>query len=204
MSAADTTLVATSVRSVTIGSSHSVGKNSANMSFTSSATTTMGAAFSASGESGSWEKSGSKTVAAGWSTSWRYSSDPRIHRIRVEYGKYRYQYWSCGYPYKTEYKWLPRTETGGTRTVSAKRPNWNTCALLAKDIGTWSRDRTDGSDYTAAGGVKIKGLIGINLSTRRSYSSASKVTYKVFGAQKRMCGINRYPSVAGKVRMRFA
>ena len=88
--------------------------------------------------------------------------------------------------------------TGGTDTCTATAPNWTPYANVAS--GDWHRTRTDGKDYYLEGGVKIKDVIGIDLSSQRAYASSHKMIYNVSGSAKKMCGNNNTPATAGKVQ----
>ncbi|MCK8438463.1 hypothetical protein G3I77_37315 [Streptomyces sp. D2-8] len=85
-----------------------------------------------------------------------------------------------------------------TDTYTATAPNWTQCANVAS--GDWYRTRTDGKDYYLEGGVKIKDVIGIDLSSQRAYVSTHKLIYNVSGSAKKMCGNNSTPATAGKVQ----
>ncbi|HLL36292.1 MAG TPA: hypothetical protein VK545_20965 [Streptomyces sp.] len=151
----------------------------------------------ASNISSNWKAGGSKSAAAGWGFNWNKSSGKRCYQTQVEYGKYRYTSGGCGGS-GTYSTWQPRKETGGTDTCTATAPNWTQCANVAS--GDWYRTRTDGKDYYLEGGVKIKDVIGIDLSSQRAYASSHKMIYNVSGSAKNMCGNNNTPATAGKVQ----
>jgi hypothetical protein len=174
------------------------------MIFTSESSTTMGIAYSASGSKGSYSASGSKTVSAGWEHGWKRSSSGRVYRIQVNYGKYHYKGGShCTGKYDY-FRWLPRWETGAPSSASSSRPNYTNCVKLDKNSEYWSRSRSDGKDYSASAGVKIKGLIGIDLKSQRSYSTNSKITYYLSGKRKKICGNNHVPAKASRVMLKYA
>lgn len=97
--------------------------------------------------------------------------------------------------------WIPWYETGGTRVnILDGRPNWRTCEPVAR--GNWWRGKVRGTDYALSYGVKFKGMIGINLRTRRAYSADSRLYYSLPTARK-LCGNNgKEPAIAGKIRER--
>lgn len=127
--------------------------------------------------------------------TWSHSNAQRGYRVRVEYGKYRYLQSGCAGTYY--YRWKPRYETGGTSTYTSTRPNWTKCENVSS--GTWWRSRSDGYSYTLGTGVKIKSVIGFDLSVKRGYSSNHKISYKISGSPKKMCGnAGHWPAIAGK------
>lgn len=68
--------------------------------------------------------------------------------------------------------------TGQTgRNNLSSRPNFQTCRRV--DSGEWWRDDTSGSAYKYGAGVKFKNVIGINLSSKRQYSSSNKIWYDI-------------------------
>ncbi|WP_282702868.1 hypothetical protein [Streptomyces sp. CC219B] len=163
-------LVDKSKRWVTIGSSFPVGGDTAFLDFTSTASTKYGIATNISGD---WKAGGSKSATAGWGFTWAESKANRAYRTQVEYGKFRYTAGGCGGT-RTYHKWEPRKETGGASSVEAKVPNWTNCAPVP--AGKWHRTRQDGKDYHLGGGAKLKGLIGIDLSSERAYASVQPTT----------------------------
>lgn len=95
--------------------------------------------------------------------------------------------------YQLGYTWSYR--------LSGSAPNWNThCGPIA--AGSWYRGTVRGSDYSLSYGVKIKDVIGIDLSSRRAYSSGSRLYYKV-PVRRRLCGNDAVPAKAAKLRERF-
>ncbi|WP_282701106.1 hypothetical protein [Streptomyces sp. CC219B] len=190
------TLVDSSKRWVTIGTTYPVGGDTATLDFTSSASTKYGIATNISGD---WKAGGSKSAEAGFRFKWSKSSKNRGYKTEVLYGKYRYTSGGCGGS-AIYHKWQPRYETGGTDSYTADAPNWGNCVKI--NDGLWQRIRKDGRDYELAGGVKIKNLIGIDLTSERAYATTHKLNYNVTGGNKKMCGNNGEPSKAGKVQER--
>lgn len=194
-----TTLVANSTRKVIVGTMYPVSVQKARMVYTSSASTTMGGAFSAGG--GSWSASGSKTVGGGFSAPTGWTNSQRGAYANVVFGKYRYTATCSGA--LLGYRWYPRYHTGGAGTYSSSRPSWGTCATVSGAYTSWTRSRSDGYSYSLSTGVKFKSAIGLDLSVKRAYSNSAKITYTQSRARK-YCGNDGHaPAIAGKVMQKY-
>jgi len=183
------------VRSTTIGTTYPVGKSVAHMEFSSGRTTTTGVAL---WTGAGWNQEGTKSTDANFGKRWLNYGGARSYRVNVKYGKYKW----CSYKYGScETEWKPMYHTGGTgHNDLSSRPGFGTCQKV--DAGPWWRSSSSGSAYSYGAGVKFKGKIGIDLSSRRQYSSGNKLFYDIKGL-KRMCGNGRLPGVASKVMERF-
>ena len=69
--------------------------------------------------------------------------------------------------------------------------------------GQWWRGRERGTDYSLSYGVKIKDVLGFDMTSRRAYSSGSKLYYDL-PVRRRLCGNNKEAGLAGKIRERYA
>ena len=190
------------VRSTTIGTTYPVGNSTAHMVVTSSQGAEYGIASSMSG-TGGWSQSGTKFTKSGWGKEWLPSSSQRSYRKGVEYTKVHT--W-CSTPYTLldmGYKWKPTGESGGTDSnVGIDRPNWTKCA--PEDPGPWWRDDSGGGAYSYGAAVKFAGVLGIDLSIKREWSSSNKLRYDIVGDRTKLCGNNDdWPSVAGKLMQKW-
>lgn len=160
---------------------------------------TYGAAISTNGKT--WSASGSRSVAntKGFAFEWDADTNPTIsYQSEIRYYKYQYD---CGGVI------INRTvqaalETGGVRTIhrNSNPPNWLSRAkcIFNMPAGTWTK--TTGKAYTNEGGVKIDSVIGIELSTKRAYTSGSNLNYKMDAGHDSLCGNTDKPNPASKVQ----
>jgi hypothetical protein len=195
-------LVTTRLQWATLGTTYPVGNSTSRMAVSTSQGASYGVAVSASDESGSWSANGSSFTEGGWSNDWPDTGYQRAYMKQVQYGKYKsylLQYPHC----VAKYGWDPMAETGGTdHNDGLDRPGWDQWCVPV-DVGTWKRDSSSGSSYTNDTSVKFDGVIGINLSISRQYSTAQKLVYNVKGpAAHDMCGSNTWPSSANKLMER--
>lgn len=160
-------------------------------SFTSSQTHTIGVATSGSGTYGSWSASGTSSITSGFEQTWATSSSLRDYRAQVTMGKYEYST-ACG----GGWKFQARFHTGGTSTATVSAPSYSNCASVS--AGTWSRTSSSGSSHSLSAGLQASGVLGINLSASRQYSTTSKISYTQSGT-KSVCGSNNVPSLAALV-----
>lgn len=156
---------------------------------------------------GSWKAEKSKTFESGDTFKWSANrSRTRSYRVETRYGKYYYQD-LVKYPMESKCikrrKWTPMYNTGGRFEKSySSSPTWGSRANCRPyPSGEWTRTRTDGRNFSLAGGVAIKDLIGFDLSSKRAYSASSYIAYQIVGSGKKLCGNNDVPSRAGAIRM---
>ena len=195
VSAAGTTLLDTSVRSTTIGTTYPIGTTKATMEFTAGKSTTTGVALNAGGY---WKQDGTKSTDAGFGKEWLLSGDRRSYRVNIRYGKYRFCMETYGW---CETTWEPMNHTGGTgHNVLSSAPDFKHCQGV--DAGPWWRRDSGGYAYSYGAGVKFKSVINIDLSSRRQYSTGNKLLYDI-PRERRMCGSNADPALASKVMERW-
>ena len=190
-------------RSTTIGTTYPVGGDKASMSVSSSTGASYGTAYSmtnSDGVFGSFRASAGKFTRSSWGFDWDASAQSRSYRKGILYGKFLR---SCARGCDECFRfWKPIGETGGTGSnTGIDRPDWGHCRHI--DPGTWWRDNSGGNNYSYGGAVKFASVIGIDLSISREYNSSQKVWYKATH-DRRMCGNDDYPAMAGKVMMKFA
>lgn len=189
------TLLETNDRWATVGTSYPRGGHTSWLNYTSSTSTTMGAAISSDNRYGSFSQNSTKTTADSWGQNFAPSSSDRSYRVEVRMGN-----WKCT-SYWSMYTWEAMRQNGYTWSYPlSSKPNWNTyCGPIS--AGKWWRGEHRGKDYSLSYGVKIKGLIGIDLSTRRAYSSGSRLVYDA-PVPRTLCGNNDDAGWASKMRER--
>lgn len=190
-------------RSTTIGTTYPVGGDKAAMSVSSSSGAEYGMAWSfrsPGGTFGEFKAGEAKYTRSGWGFDWDGSAASRSYRKGIVYAKFlRNCVRGCNDCYRF---WKPIGETGGTGSnTGITRPDWGHCRHI--DRGFWYRDDSDGHNYSYGGAVKFAEVIGIDLSISREYNSSQKVWYKST-TDRRMCGNDTYPAMAGKVMMKYA
>lgn len=189
--------VSTSVRQATVGTTYPVGNDTATMLVDSSAGAHYGTAVSVWTSSG-WGQfvaSDVKFTQGGSGFQWSEYDCSRSYQISVQYGLFELDcVRGCN---KCSRQWYPINETGGYgETRGIARPDWGNCQSVPK--GSWWRYRSDGKAYENAAGVKFGGVIGIDLSVKRNYTTSQKIIYNLLKGRQ-MCGPNGFPNVAGKV-----
>lgn len=187
-------------RWATIGTSYPLSRSKSWLTHSNSSSSTFGTA--ASFDKGvSFSAAGSRTTQDDWGQNFAKRSVNRSFRVRVRYRMMRCAYYYAGkFRYEKSRRWVARNQTGGTDTYRlSKKPNFKRCEPIA--AGDWWRGRVKGKDYTLSYGVKFKGMIGVDLSSRRSYTNGAKLYYD-HPRKRRVCGNNADPSRAGKVRER--
>ncbi len=65
-------------------------------------------------------------------------------------------------------------------------------------MGLWQRNLTTGNHFTAAAGVKIAPILGIDLSMDSNYASTHILKYRL-AANGKVCGDNNVPAYASNV-----
>ena len=168
--------------------------------------TSAGIAFSKSGAS--YSRKGTKTVSATWGYSFARNRDlHRSYQIELRYGRYQVRYVEydsgCGGQPRPGYgyKWRPRLDTGGVRSVTKGRPNAYTECVPVED-GTWYRQSSAYKAYSNSAGVDISGAIGIDLSSASQFATTKRLEYDVAG-NKQMCGRSTVPSRDSVQMLRF-
>lgn len=151
-----------------------------------------------------WSASGSASVAntKGFDFQWDPDTNPNIaYRAEVRYFKYKYD---CGGVIINR-KVKAVSETGGVKTihVNANPPYWLSRAKCTFDMpaGTWTK--STGKAYSASGGVKFSSVIGIDLSTSRTYTKGSTLSYKMDAGHDSLCGNTDKPAYASKVQQYY-
>lgn len=185
-------------RKTTIGTTYPYGIDTARMNVESSMGARYGMAASATGAYVGFHASGSRFVKSGWGKKWNATSKQRAYRKGIEYQLMRKQCYGSGTVSAPRFIWRPVGETGGESVSDGlTRPGWNKCTKNSP--GAWHRTGSGGTAYAFGTAVKMKGLIGIDLSIKRNYSGKQRLTYYL-KKKRRLCGNNGdWPSTAGKI-----
>jgi hypothetical protein len=177
----------------TVGTSYPTGKS--RLVYSNSTSTSFGAGVT---YGDGWSASGSTTTGDSWGQGFKRSGANRSYRVDVEYRRQDCYLASSGTYSHTHT--IPQLQTGFTRSNRlGSAPDMGTCGEVAS--GEWFRGALRGTDYQLSYGVKSEAFIGINLCTRRAYSSEGRLSC-FYGERRRMCGGDEYPSVARTVRER--
>lgn len=204
-------VVRTSERQVTIGTAYPRGaEDTAWMTFNTGSSAeyvaTLGSASYDYAVGGGWKASSSRTLEKGSGFDWDPKKYPRSFRITSTYQKVNQYYDKCQSERPYRAYWYAKTlNTGGYgENAGITRPDWANCRNIYSD-GVWWRDTTGGSAYSYDAGVKAAGIIGIDLSVKRSYNQEARLAYHVH-ATKRICGNNSMGApvgAAGKIMEKF-
>lgn len=185
-------------RSVTIGTTYTVGDHEAFMKVSSWVGAHYGIGVGTG--DGAFEQGGTKWLKSGWEKEWLPYNGYRSYRTNVEYRKY--DHLCRGGPGVYPDEWRPYKETGGVgHNNGIDRPDWGNCRTV--DAGPWSRYAENGHAYSYGSAVKFKEIIGTDLSIKREYSSGTRVTYSVVNNRTKLCGNNDWPSHAGKIMQKW-
>lgn len=177
----------------TVGTSYPIGKS--RLSYSSSTSSSFGAGVT---YGNGWSASGSKTTEDSWGQNFKKSGAKRSYQVQVDYRRQNCYLASQG-TYSHSHT-IPQRQPGFTRSNAlGSAPNFRKCGKIAS--GEWWRGKVRGTDYQLSYGVKAAKFIGIDLSSRRAYSSDSRLSY-YYGKKRRMCGSNDVPSEARTMRER--
>ena len=190
-------------RSTTIGTTYPVGGDKASMSVSSSTGASYGTAYSitnSEGVFGSFRASAGKFTRSSWGFDWDASAQSRSYRKGILYGKFLRSLRPRlrrvlpvleadrrdrrdGQQHRHRPPRLGTLPPHRPRPLVARRLRWQ--QLLLRWCG------------------EVRRGIGIDLSISREYNSSQKVWYRAT-RDRRMCGSDNYPAMAGKVMMRLA
>lgn len=167
--------------------------------FSSSSTSTIGIGVSYSGANGSFHQSGTKTVKSSGSTGFSPFSGTGGRTYKTQYAWSKYRLHSCSpgpitwYEARADY-WAGGA-TGGRFT---KVVAYTQC--VPQERNSWFTKSTN-SAYTYANGAAVKGAgLGVDLSTRTGYSSATSIKIHPTGSKPAVCGNGGLPqSAAGRL-----
>lgn len=196
--------IRTRVRPATVGTSYPAKGTRSWLTYSARSSSSFGVAVSYN-KGASFSASGTRTAGDEWGQNFAKSKRNRSYRVSVLYKRIdcRLSYpgkWKQG---KEMYRrWTPDSQTGGTsvHVLKSAPAHFKKCARVAR--GTWWRGRTRGSDYSFGAGVKFKGVIGIDLYSRRAYTNGARLYYSNTKRRMKLCGNNGYPAKASKIRER--
>ncbi|TWH00541.1 hypothetical protein L615_002100000360 [Nocardioides sp. J9] len=189
----------TTKRWATIGTSYPLRTSRSWLTYSGGSTSTFGVATSFD-KGVSFSGTGTRSTSDDWGHNFVRRNYDRSFRVQVLYRQFRCAYYYAGkFRYETSRSWKPWLQTGGTAShrLRTGKPAFRRCAPI--DKGEWFRGRVRGKDYTLSYGVKFKGVIGIDLSSSRSYSNGARLYYDNPKARW-ACGNNAFPARAGKIR----
>ena len=170
-------------------------------SIASNATASVGVAKSVSGRYATFSQTGTSSVTSGDSFSWNKSALSGGRQFRTDFTYGRFSNW-C-YP------------IGGTKTVTSYsvRPiSWDgggfygteaVPAVAAANCRPFGANTTQTRSTSAAtkttNGIKIAGVIGIDLSSSAGYTAAVKASiHNVGSVTRKLCGTNGVPTSPGR------
>lgn len=161
----------------------------ANYTYSTSASSTLGAGYSLSGAYGSFTQSGSSTSSSSSSVGFSAltTSGGKGYSTQFRYGLYYGT--GCSPSNIFYYRVLPTGFVAGASTGSLSVPTAGYCTTFGAGS---SFTKTTTNAVTWSDGVKISGAIGIDLSSKTGYSSTSKLSYS-FSATRSLCGTTDYP-----------
>jgi hypothetical protein len=179
---------------VVVGEGWPYGADRSYMKSVSSHTETLGVAVSSSGMIGSWSQSGTTVASSGVTFTWAESTEFRDYRDQHRYARVRQR---CSGQWIGSYYEKEQFPTGGFgNALIYPYPRWTNCAPVP--TGLWERSASSGNHYHLSVGVKIGGVIGIDLSSDSNYD-ASHILYLRLTANGKVCGNDAVPSLASKV-----
>jgi hypothetical protein len=179
---------------VVVGEGWPYGADRSWMKSVSTHSETLGAAVSQTGAFGSWSPNGTTVSSAGVTFTWAESTEFRDYRDQHRYARIRE--W-CGGVFIGNFYEKDQYPTGGFGNGAIyPYPRWTNCAPVT--AGLWERSASNGNHYRLSVGVKIAGVLGIDLSSDSNYDS-SHILYLRLTANGKVCGNDTVPSLASKV-----
>jgi len=179
-----------------IGETYPGPSATAQFKYQNSATSTLGVGFSASGSYGSFSQSG--TLANSQATTILWPVKPAnslwFYQTTFQYKKFEtWVLWDQGC-IKWGYEVRPTAFQGGVDSYQvAGPPTANNCSPINNPV---TITKNQGTAITWSNGVKIKSVIGIDLSAKTGFDSTTWYEF-VFSKAGRLCGSNTtYPSAA--------
>lgn len=160
----------------------------ADYQFSTGASSSLGVGASATGSYGSFDASGSTSVTADYSIDYaRNTYGSKYHHTYVEPRTFKVQcYTDMGTVYYTFYEFRPTSYAGGSATTAGgafTTPKYCT-RLAAGDTFT----KSSSTAITWSVGFKVGGVIGIDLSSRSGFTTASKLVIRSGSKVRRICG----------------
>lgn len=185
-------------RWATVGTSYPLSGSRSWLTYSASSASSFGAAVSYN-KGVSFSSGGTRTTSDEWDQEFARRNWNRSYRVQVRYQRMHCnEYYGGRFVREISRHWVPRFQTGGTQEHQPdSKPVFRNCAPIA--AGTWTRGGTRYTDYTLSYGVKFKDVIGIDLSSRRSYTNGASLKYSN-DRRRWACGNNDFPSRAGKIR----
>ncbi|QGN59036.1 hypothetical protein [Nostocoides sp. HKS02] len=164
---------------------------SADLQYSSGASSSLGVGVSTTGAYGSYSASGTMSIASTGSIDYPTNYGFQHDYTQFVYGKYGY---SCDiYPGYKQYQVRARYWAGGASTYSpSTAPSVPYC--LSYGSGVTVTQQTSMA-YTFSTGADTSGSIGIDLSSQSGYSSTLKLVFR-FTATRHLCGTNGYPGAS--------
>lgn len=160
----------------------------AQFTYLSGASSSLGVGFSLSGAYGTWSASGTSSKSSTATItfpSFTGSGQYRYFDTKFQYGKYNGK---CA----PEPEWQTRVHSfsGGSNTrVPSSAPSATYCVPF---VAGSSFEKTSSSATTWSNGMDMSPAIGIDLSTRTGYSTSAKMKF-TFSSTRNLCGTSGYP-----------
>lgn len=168
----------------------------ADLTYTSGSSSTVGVGYSVSGTLGTWSQSGTMSTSSTSTENFPTQFQNNSKQMRTYFGwkDFKTECWDRG-AYWASYQAKAYQYQGGQVLVAASAPSATYCLPYPSGSST-SRD--SGSAYTFSTGVKLSGVIGIDLSAKTGFNTSTKLTYW-FTSAGRLCGTDTYPGSAQRL-----
>lgn len=202
-----TTLQSTHTVKTAIGTGMTADtKQASAMTYKNAQSVQLGVAVDISTDSVGFKAGGSTTVSSSFDAEWAKSVKDREYMLEVKEGKYKdvcYIEPDHYYAY-TQYVVRPIKLTGGYSDMAATPFTATHCTGKLAE-GTWKRNKASGSAYYNSIGLRIKSIVGFDVSSSSNYDSSNSLIYYQPASDKyKLCGSDDYPALASKIRGRFA
>jgi hypothetical protein len=184
----------------TVGEVYTGPNATGDLKYLSGSTSTVGVGFSASGDYGSFEASGTSTVSSTSEVNFPTQGQRRLTVFRTTFGWKKFELRCFAYPYgpwtSAGFEARAVEFQGGTYQYTAGSPPSATYCTSYLKGSSFSKDTASAIQFT--NGAKIGSFIGIDLSTRTGFNTSTKITFTFVNAG-RLCGSNGYPPQAARV-----
>lgn len=172
---------------VTVGRGSTVSGAKMSFTYTSGSSSTLGVGYSTSGTSGSWSQSGTHSISVSNEVEFETVLSGSVEfKTNFVYGKYQTVCTGWGY-----YTVQATSHAGGSYPLGVGVISVNTSTNCVEHTGgSFTKYTSTASEFSS--GVGIVGAIGISLSSKSGYTSATKIKF-TFTGKKRLCGKNGLP-----------
>lgn len=158
--------------------------------YISGSSSSLGVGYSVSGSSGSWSQNGTASASSTATIDYATQSANKktVFRTTFQYKKYDLYYHNGAYCTHFAFEVRPSAFQGGvSQYTAASAPTASYCSNVNSVPVTLTKNTANAINFT--NGLKIGGIIGIDLSTKTGFNSSTKIAFR-FSSVGKLCGSN--------------